>query len=541
MKIKRILSAMLALCLTATLLPSGVQAAGNNSGTFTAASMNVDGLPQKIMGITINGDGPGADGTRAISAKLSEMNWDIIGVSEDFNYNTELMTSLGSNYNSGTHRGGVSWLTNDTDGLNLIWKNTISVTGESWTAWNTHYGNLTNGNDGMIDKGYRYYQAEIDEGVKVDVYILHMDADSDQGDIDARHSQLTQLANAIKASDNGNPIIVMGDTNCRYTRENLKTLFIDEINKDSRFTIQDPWIDLAWDGVYPEVGAESIMAVDKGGRYEYPQAEIVDKLFYINNTDSDVTLTANSYKVVTEFTDADGNALADHWPILVEFSYTVAGEEPHVHSYTLSESKDATCTEPGSRVYICSCGDSYTETIPSQGHKYENGVCTVCGAADPDAGSGEEDTTAILGNIAAEISSGRKYAVVFPSLSTSYSLGYNENGTIASGVFQLEEGDRIPEGLIWTLTETEKGYTISAEVSGVTKYLARTKSVTNGGYKITMQDTPFVWTVKARDSDSFRISAKVVSKDYALRYYTQKTGWIVSNKQANVRLYEINE
>ena len=105
----------------------------------------------------------------------------------------------------------------------------------------------------------------------------------------------------------------------------------------------------------------------------------------------------------------------------------------------------------------------------------------------------------------------------------------------------MKEGDRIPEGLIWTLTETEKGYTISAEVSGVTKYLARTKSVTNGGYKITMQDTPFVWTVKAKDSDSFRISAKVVSKDYALRYYTQKTGWIVSNKQANIRLYEINE
>ena len=32
-------------------------------GTFTACAFNVDGLPQKISGITINGDGPGSDGT----------------------------------------------------------------------------------------------------------------------------------------------------------------------------------------------------------------------------------------------------------------------------------------------------------------------------------------------------------------------------------------------------------------------------------------------------------------------------------------------
>ena len=41
--------------------------------------------------------------------------------------------------------------------------------------------NTGNGADGMINKGFRYYEAEVADGVYVDFYILHMDADSDQG------------------------------------------------------------------------------------------------------------------------------------------------------------------------------------------------------------------------------------------------------------------------------------------------------------------------------------------------------------------------
>ena len=45
---------------------------------------------------------------------------------------------------------------------------------------------------------------------------------------------------------------------------------------------------------------------------------------------------------------------------------------------------DATCTDDGSIVYTCGCGDTYTETIPASGHCFANGVCGTCGAADPD-------------------------------------------------------------------------------------------------------------------------------------------------------------
>ena len=377
-----------ALAMILCMVPAGVvSAAEAQEGQFTVCSMNVDGLPIKILGfVTINGDGPGSSGTKAMSAKMATYGWDIIAVSEDFNYHTELMSSL-SGYSSGTHRGGVSSTTNKTDGLNLIWKNSVSVTGESWTRWNDYYATglfgSGNGADGMIYKGYRFYQATVAEGVTVDVYTLHMDADSDAGDIEARESQLTQLANAIKASKNGNPIIVMGDTNCRYTRENLKTLFIDSINADSRFTIQDAWIEHVRGGDYPVHGSDAIVAVDKGGTYEYPQAEIVDKIFYINNTDSEVTIKADYYQIATDFVDDSGTALADHWPVVVQFTYSIAGA--HEHSYQETSRVEATCTENGTITYTCVDGDdSYTETIPATGHNYDNGVVTkeaTCEAA----------------------------------------------------------------------------------------------------------------------------------------------------------------
>ncbi len=41
----------------------------------------------------------------------------------------------------------------------------------------------------------------------------------------------------------------------------------------------------------------------------------------------------------------------------------------HTHSYTSKTTKAATCTSTGVKTFTCSCGDSYTETIPATGHK----------------------------------------------------------------------------------------------------------------------------------------------------------------------------
>lgn len=585
-KMKLLLVCVLAFSLLLGLLSTTAAASGEKEGTFTVTSMNVDGLPQKILGFSINSDGPGSGGTKKISQKMAGYGWDIVGVSEDFNYNTELLSGLTS-YSSGTHRGGVSGLSNNTDGLNLIWKNPLTVSGEKWTSWNTHYStgifNTGNGADGMIDKGYRYYAVTVAEGVTVDVYILHMDADSDAGDIAARESQLTQLADAIKASDNKNPIIVMGDTNCRYTREHLQTLFIDAINEDSRFTVQDAWIEKIREGEYPQYGADAIVAIDKGGTYDYPAAEIVDKVFYINNTDSKVQLAANSYSIATDFVDTDGTALADHWPVVVEFGYTLSGETEAVvceHDYQVTTEIAATCTKDGSRTYTCiKCGDSYDESIPTEGHKEvtdpakaatctETGLtegchCEVCGmvlkkqetiiALDHDfvdgicVRCGEKETTepsegAVLGEKVNRITSGSKYVVAFSGSTGVFGMARDSSGKIVPTKLDVSSGSAVDDTLIWTLTEQSGGYTISTEIDGKTKYLGRTSSFTGYGYKVALQDSSFVWSVNQGTSSGVRFYKKASFwTTYYLRYYNASQGWIASSRSAYLNLYQVNE
>lgn len=67
------------------------------------------------------------------------------------------------------------------------------------------------------------------------------------------------------------------------------------------------------------------------------------------------------------------------------------GGDSHTHSYTSSVTKAATCTTAGVLTYTCSCGHSYTEPIPATGHNYVDGVCSVCGATDPNHGSSGGD------------------------------------------------------------------------------------------------------------------------------------------------------
>ena len=55
----------------------------------------------------------------------------------------------------------------------------------------------------------------------------------------------------------------------------------------------------------------------------------------------------------------------------------------HVHGYTATVVAP-TCTDQGYTEHVCSCGDSYIDTyVDAIGHNYVDGVCSVCGASDP--------------------------------------------------------------------------------------------------------------------------------------------------------------
>ena len=295
-------------------------------GNFTAATYNVDGLPSLV-----NSDGPGSSGTKNISSKIATTNWDFIGFSEDFEYHSNLTGSLSSAYTFGKHRGSVGisalYKTIDTDGLEFATRNaTCSFSNETMIEFNDAHGGLFSGANTCIKKGLRHYVVTMKDGVQFDVIITHMNtySDDESGFINAQHSQLTQTAQYINSIlGNGRPIIFMGDTNCRYTRHDFQTYFWGKLN--SNLDAHDPWIDFQWNGVKPTYPSKSLMVSDATGTdpdldiicENTQKGEVVDKIIYVNNPNSNTTITATSY-----LRDYDGfNGLADHMPIVAEFSY----------------------------------------------------------------------------------------------------------------------------------------------------------------------------------------------------------------------------
>jgi exonuclease III len=142
--------------------------------------------------------------------------------------------------------------------------------------------------------------------------------------INAQHAQLKQIAQYINnlVAKNNRPVILMGDTNCRYTRHDFQTYFWSVLN--SNLTYADPWVEFQWNGVYPTYPSKSLMVSDATGTNSSTdiicantqQGEVVDKIIYINTPTSDVQIKANSY-----LRDMNFSGLADHMPIVVEFAW----------------------------------------------------------------------------------------------------------------------------------------------------------------------------------------------------------------------------
>ena len=226
------------------------------------------------------------------------------------------MNSKQSYYSWGTYRGGLNFsglnISNIkfyTDGLNLLWNKSFAMREESWTEWEQCYGKFSNGADELITKGYRHYTITFDNNIEIDFYIFHMDADTDTQSNEARASQWQQLCNVILASKNGRPKIVMGDTNSRYTRDDILGLFINPITTAGNYTVNDVWVDQCKNGIYPTLGSSALMVHDLG----YIQGEIVDKVLYLNPTHGGISLTPQYINFDESYN------LGDHLPVIVEF------------------------------------------------------------------------------------------------------------------------------------------------------------------------------------------------------------------------------
>lgn len=338
---------MLLVALFATI---GMHAQTDVNKTFTACALNIDGLPQTMAGITVNGDGPGAAGTQAIGQYIVNKGIDILGLSEDFNYNGDLIVGLDNNYQMGTWRGRIdasgifSGLHFNTDGLMFLLKNqnrygqNMSYSNETWVQWEESLGGLSNGANENVDKGYRFYTVNLGDNVKIDVYILHMNTAEGPDQIALQDRQLTQLANAILANGDGRPKLIIGDTNCRYTRNKVVDNLITPLS--ASYDIKDVWVEKFRNGTAPTYTPDvddDIVVSDKTNSKAYETGEIVDKIFYLNPkggnlsfTLDDLVFDADNYK------NGVGTLLGDHVPVIATF--TISG--------TLSDENYTAATQP---------------------------------------------------------------------------------------------------------------------------------------------------------------------------------------------------
>ena len=304
-----------------------------NAEEFTITTLNVDGLPQKVLSVSVNPDGPGETYTPLIGKFLTANGSDFIVVQENFNFNAQLCSILEMNYEHDAWCGGIAPSKNDgqrfiIDGLNGFWRQGLTAEITDSVVWAQSYGLMDHANDAMATKGFRRYDVRLPSGAELVVYNLHMDASMDEDertgedkpDRETRMVQLRQLRTYLLEHLDQRPVIVAGDMNCYYARDSVKQHFIDYINATGRFTAADVWITLQRNGKYPELLELGPVMQDKGTKGWMRQGETLEKIIYINPTDG-TQLTPVEFSIdSTSYVRPDGTPLGDHFPLTAKFS-----------------------------------------------------------------------------------------------------------------------------------------------------------------------------------------------------------------------------
>ena len=320
-----------ALALLFTSL-CAVSALAQSNQTFSVTTLNADGLPAKILFVSVNEEGPGEKYTRVISQYLTDHQVDFVGLQENFNFNDELYSVASSVYDRDEFSGNIDAATfNFTtlkvpcDGLSAFWQKRHKAEMER-IAWTDNYGKFDHSNDDLCTKGFRRYELTTESGVELRLYNMHMDASSDEDeaaskdgpDRDARLKQWKQLREDILSHMDGKPVIVMGDMNSYYARDEVKTHFIDAILQTEQATVSDVWIELERGGQYPEHEEGPVMKDEEHGWFR--KGETLDKILYINPAGSSIRLLPTSVNIDrTGYVRDDGTPLGDHFPLSATF------------------------------------------------------------------------------------------------------------------------------------------------------------------------------------------------------------------------------
>ncbi|RSD09557.1 jacalin-like lectin [Amycolatopsis eburnea] len=376
---KNRLAVVVLACAAAALVPATAHADPADGGTFSVLSYNVAGLPEGISSAPT----PREPATTAIGQRLGP--YDVVHVEEDFNYHATLYAADHHPYRTPTSGGaGIG------SGLNTLSSLPYDTDDFERVRWNSCQ---FDSGDCLTPKGFTFMRLRLAEGVYVDAYNVHTNAGTNDGDQASRASNLAQLTAFIRTHSAGNAVLVMGDTNTRYTRA---ADTIAAFAADNGFT--DAWVKLVRGGSAPAPGSPALVC---DPQHVTDDCEVVDKVLYRGSPL--VSLDATAYhNEHAGFLDDAGRMLSDHDPVSVRFTWTRNPElrlsdqfgGPHGDYFT-----DVAAIPAGARVRTLSLRAG--SRVDQLGVTLENGTALVHGGSGGTAAAlalaaGEYVTTATV-------------------------------------------------------------------------------------------------------------------------------------------------
>lgn len=254
------------------------------SGTFTALTYNVHGLPPEIT----------QDDTAGRMERIAPLleGYDLIGLQEDFDDDNHATLA------TTTHPVKVRFAEPLDDdrfyGAGLALFSRDSALGHEHEHYEDCNGTLDGAGDCLASKGFQMVRIALGDR-EIRVYNTHMEAGGGDEDDAARAAHVDQLLSSMDESPYTN--LFMGDTN--LNDDDPEDLV--EIQRMKDYGLEDS-CDL--------IGCETPGRIDR----------------FMVKQGVDVELTLKSWSVETHFVDGDGVDLSDHEAISTTWSWASVGE-----------------------------------------------------------------------------------------------------------------------------------------------------------------------------------------------------------------------
>jgi hypothetical protein len=310
---------------------TGAGAAGR-SGTFSALSYNVAGLPEPLSG------SEPATNTPQISPKLNQ--FDLVMVQEDwidpvppvggFDFHHDDLVSQAHHPYQSTPAPPP--LGNDptrpsaliADGLNML--SQFPLDEPVHVRWPNCFGGIDTSDGGAADclatKGFTLTHTTFAPGVVIDVYNLHGEAGSTPADQLYSAEDFVVLADYINAHSAGRPIILGGDTNLHSAGGEDKA---------------------TWDTFRAATGISDVCEVLDCGADDHR----IDKFAFRNGAGITIEPLSHAFETELFARDPDGEPLSDHDALHVDFRWTADTLDG---TASTSSSTSTPATRPGGAV-----------------------------------------------------------------------------------------------------------------------------------------------------------------------------------------------